>query len=96
MEKKQSDLSAHKGGVHTVFIEERKRIRITGVIEVESFHEDETTILTQAGELTVWGSDMRLGKLNPEDGQVVLEGELMSLEYEQPAPERRFSLFRRK
>lgn len=95
MEKKQSDVARYGGETHSVFIDARKTIRITGVIDVESFHEDEATILTQAGTLTIWGENLKLGKLNPDDGQVVLEGELYSLEYEQPQKARRFSLFRR-
>ena len=31
----------------------------------------------------------KLGKLNPDDGQVLLEGDIVSIEYEQPEPERR-------
>lgn len=92
MEKKQTDLTHYASGAHCVTIEGRKHIRITGVIDVESFHEEEATILTQGGALTLWGNHLRLGKLNPDDGQVILEGELISLEYEQPVPERR-SLF---
>ncbi len=96
MEKKQSDLSQYQPGTHNILIEDRRRIRITGVLDVESFQEDEATVLTQAGPLTVWGEQLKLGKLDPESGQVVLEGELFSLEYEQPAPERKLPFFRRK
>ncbi len=95
MEKKLTDLTHYQGTAHNVLIEARKHIRITGVIDVESFQEDEATVLAQAGTLTIWGNNLRLGKLNPDDGQVILEGELVSLEYEQPEPEHR-SLFRRR
>ena len=54
------------------------------------------TVLTQAGALTVWGDGLKLGKLNPEDGHVVLEGDIISIEYEQPEPERRSIFSRRK
>jgi hypothetical protein len=46
--------------------------------------------------LTVLGENLKLGKLNPEDGQVILEGEIASIEYEQPEPERHRFFFRRK
>lgn len=95
MEKKVTELTGYPGTAHSVVIEGRKHIRITGVIDIESFHEEEATILTHGGTLTLFGSNLRLGKLNPDDGQVVLEGELLSLEYEQPAPERRFLFGRR-
>ena len=81
---------------HTVLIEGRRRMRITGVVDVESFRDNELTVLTQSGTLTIWGEELKLGKLNPEDGQVLLEGEILSIEYEQPEPERRSIFSRRK
>lgn len=94
MEKHEKELS--KPSAHTLLIEGRRRMRITGVIDVESFQEDEMTVVTQAGALTVWGEGLKLGKLNPEEGQVLLEGNIASIEYEQPEPERRSLFFRRK
>ena len=93
MEYRDTDLSA--AVPHTLLIEGRRRMRITGVLDVERFFEDEMTVRTEAGVLTVWGESLKLGKLNPEDGQVLLEGNIVSIEYEQPEPERR-SIFSRK
>ena len=81
---------------HTVLIEGRRRVRITGVTEAESFQEDEMTVVTQAGPLSIWGEGLKLGKLNPDDGQVLLEGNITSIEYEQPEPERKPFFFKRK
>ena len=94
MERKSTELSVNAS--HTVLIEGRRRMRITGVVEVERFFEDEMTVQTDAGALTVWGEGLKLGKLNPEDGQVLLEGNIASVEYEQPEPERKPFLFRRR
>ena len=94
MERKSTDLSVN--ATHTVLIEGRRRMRITGVIEVERFFEDELTVETEVGALTIWGEGLKLGRLNPDDGQVLLEGEIVSIEYEQPEPERRPLFFRRK
>ena len=94
MEKREKDLM--RPAAHSVLIEGRRKMRITGVVDVESFQDDEMTVLTQAGALTVWGEGLKLGRLNPDDGQVLLEGEIVSIEYEQPEPERRPLFFRRK
>ena len=96
METKQTDITKAQREVHCVMLEGRRHVRITGVIDIESFHEDEATILTHAGALTIWGANMKLGKLDPDDGQVLLDGELYSLEYEQPEQAKKFSLFKRK
>lgn len=95
MEKKTNDMTGYQGSTHCVVVEGRKHVRITGVIDIESFHEEEATILTHGGTLILFGNNLRLGKLNPDDGQVILEGELISMEYEQPMPERRFLFGRR-
>ena len=94
MERNTTELAPN--AAHTVLIEGRRRMRITGVTDVERFQEDEMTVLTQAGALTVWGEGLKLGKLNPEDGQVLLEGDIQTIEYEQTQPERRSLFFRRK
>ena len=94
MEKHEKELM--QPSAHSLTIEGRRRMRITGVLDVESFQEDELTVITQAGALTVWGEGLKLGKLNPEDGQVLLEGNIASIEYEQAQPERRPFFFRRK
>jgi sporulation protein YabP len=94
MEKREKELM--QPSAHSLTIEGRRRMRITGVIDVESFQDNELTVATQAGTLTVFGENLKLGKLNPEDGQVLLEGEIASIEYEQPEPERRGFFFRRK
>lgn len=94
MEKHEKELM--QPSAHSLTIEGRRRMRITGVLDVESFQEDEMTVITQAGALTVWGEGLKLGKLNPEDGQVLLEGNIASIEYEQAQPERRPFFFRRK
>ena len=93
MEKREKDLT--QPSAHSVTIEGKRRMRITGVIDVESFQEDEMTVVTQAGALTVLGEGLKLGKLNPEDGQVLLEGNIVSIEYEQAEPDRRPFFFRR-
>ena len=93
MEKHEKELM--QPSAHSLLIDGRRKMRITGVVDVESFQEDEMTVLTQAGTLTIWGEGLKLGKLNPEDGQVLLEGNIASIEYEQPEPERRGFFFKR-
>ena len=94
MEQKGTGLSVN--APHTLLIEDRRRMRITGVVDVERFFEDKMTVLTGAGSLTVWGENLKLGKLNPDDGQVLLEGDIVSIEYEQPEQARRSIFSRRK
>lgn len=79
---------------HMVTIEGRCHARLTGVIDVESFHEEEAAVLTQAGLVIISGEELRLTRLDPDNGQVVIDGQILSLEYEQQ-PKAKHGLFAR-
>ena len=82
-----------KKGAHSVIIENREKLNMSGVLEVVGF-DDETVILrTGAGNLLVQGRDLKLKNLSPEGGQVALEGLITALSYEQPRE--RTGFFRR-
>lgn len=66
---------------HNITVDNREKINITGVNNVVSF-DDETVILeTDLGLLTIRGQDLHINKLNLEDGQVAIDGELINLNY---------------
>lgn len=66
---------------HNITVDNREKINISGVNNVVSF-DDETVILeTDLGLLTIRGQDLHINKLNLEDGQVAIDGELINLNY---------------
>ncbi len=67
---------------HNVIMEGRKKLSVSGVDDVESFDENEVVMSTSQGILIVRGSGLRVEKLSLDSGDVVLEGELDKLEYE--------------
>lgn len=70
-----------RGRVHSVFIENHERAVITGVADVISFNEEEVSLVTDFGTLEVFGEGLHMNKLNLEDGQVIVEGNVMGAEY---------------
>ncbi len=66
---------------HAIHIEGRTLTSVTGVKDVASFNEMEIFLITEAGELTIEGSGLHITKLNLDEGQVVLEGEVVAIEY---------------
>ena len=66
---------------HTVSMENRERIIISDVEDVESFDEEKVCVLTSMGILTVEGSDFRMHKLDVEAGQLIIEGIIDELKY---------------
>ncbi|MBO4562635.1 MAG: sporulation protein YabP [Clostridia bacterium] len=80
---------------HSVHIDDRAFLSVTGVTDVGSFNESEVTLMTDAGGMTVEGNGLHITKLDLTDGQVTVEGEIIAIEYDGELPERRGSLFSR-
>ena len=66
---------------HDMSLNERKKLSVTGVQDVEAFDEDCVTLSTVAGQLTVRGSGLKLNRLNLEGGELLVEGKIDALEY---------------
>lgn len=82
------DQKAIEGGrirAHSIHIDERQLMRVSGVKDVDSFNEQEVQLLTEAGELRIEGVGMHMTKLDLDAGQVILEGEILALEYAEEA-----------
>lgn len=69
---------------HALSLTERKKLTMTGALEVVSFDETLVVLKTALGVLTVQGSGLQLKQLSPEGGSVAVEGEISALSYEQP------------
>ena len=68
---------------HSVSMDDRCRLNVTGVDDVESF--DETTIVmnTSQGNLIVRGSGLHIGKISLDVGEIKVEGMITDLSYEE-------------
>ena len=68
-------------GKHMVSMENRERIAMTGIVDVLSFDEETVVVQTADGLLLLHGEGLHVGKLNLDDGEVLVDGLLSSLEY---------------
>ena len=89
MERRENDLTKLRPRSHSIHVDNRMRISITGVMDVVNFNEQDVLLLTEAGPLNIAGNNLHLSRLNLEDGQICVEGELISMEYEADEPEKR-------
>ena len=71
---------------HSLTLHSRSRLTMTGVAEVAGFDENTVVLRTAMGLLTVQGQDLRLKALSPEGGNMVVEGTVSALHYEEPRP----------
>lgn len=71
--------TGYKG--HTVIIEQRERVIITGIVEVDSFDDESVVLTTEQGYMALQGQNLHINSLNIDDGKLVVEGSITSLQY---------------
>lgn len=62
----------------------RRLLDISGVLNVESFDNEEFLLQTELGHLTITGQQLHIKNLNLEQGLVSIEGQVNSMFYLEP------------
>ena len=68
---------------HHLILEDRERLTVSGVEEVESFDENTIVMGTAQGMLIVRGEGLHIEKLSLDGGDLKVEGMVESLTYEE-------------
>ncbi len=66
---------------HTLCLENRSKLMLTGIEDVISFDENGLLLQTSLGTLTVDGSDIHIVVLSVESGELAVEGHICGLYY---------------
>ncbi len=66
---------------HQFTLENREKMEVTGVINVESFDDEEIIMETEQGLLAIKGNGLHVKNLNLEQGEVKITGFIMELAY---------------
>ena len=89
------DLNNGSGAMyHRLTLEGREKLTVGGVEDVERFDELSVVMRTVAGVLVVSGEDLHIGKLSLDGGELLVEGRIDGLNYED-APARKGSFLSR-
>ncbi len=72
---------------HKLMLDGRERLNITGVTEVESFDEGMVVLHTNRGTLVIRGEGLHLQRLDLDGGQVLVDGTVHSMTYEDDSRE---------
>ncbi len=81
LDEKRFSKSVPKEALHNLILENRKKLTISGIEDVDSFDEDSITLFTDTGTLTIRGAALHINKLSVETGEVIIEGEIGALIY---------------
>lgn len=66
---------------HNLVLEDRKKLSLTGVTDVDSFDETAIIAYTDYGELTISGTSLHICKLNIDEGELSVEGNISAMQY---------------
>ena len=66
---------------HTITIQERKNITLTGVKKIDSFDNEEFLLHTIMGNIIIKGNNLEIIKLDTFQGNVSIKGNITSLNY---------------
>ena len=66
---------------HSVVIDDRAKMALTGVQEVSAFSDTSVSLKTSRGLLTIQGKGLNISKLNTDTGELNVSGEISLLKY---------------
>ena len=66
---------------HNAILEDRSKLMLTGVTDVENFDENKVYLYTQLGELAIKGKQLHVSEMSVESGELTVEGEINALIY---------------
>lgn len=66
---------------HSITLNERKNVMITGVKKIDSFDDEEFLLETNMGYIVIKGQELEIVKLDTYQGNVSIKGKINSLTY---------------
>ena len=64
-------------GPHNIIMEDRRRLTVTGVTDVDSFDEQTVVVYCETGELAIRGEGLHISRIDVETGDLNLEACLL-------------------
>lgn len=78
MERKSDIIQVQKSCMQ---LEDRKKLSLTGVVEVMSFNDEKIILNTVLGKLKIDGRNLKMNKLDVKNGDVIIDGHVESMIY---------------
>lgn len=67
---------------HNIILEERGKLSVSGVVDVQSFDEEQVLLETVRGMVLVRGQGLHIERLQLEAGELLVQGEIGLIEYD--------------
>lgn len=79
--------------IQNLVLENRGKLSVSGVLDVLSFDDQVVIIETELGLLTIKGEDIRINKLSIDTSEVVVEGDIFSMNYSEKETDKKGGSF---
>jgi len=66
---------------HNMIMENRKKLMLTGIREVDSFDEQTVSLVLENADLAIRGKNLTISRLNVETGEVSVTGDIYAIIY---------------
>ncbi len=64
-----------------IIMENREKVTVSGVIDIHSFDDELVLAQTDLGILTIKGDDLKMNRLNLENNELIVEGQITAVAY---------------
>lgn len=75
--------------IQNLVLENREKLSISGVLDVLSFDDQVVVVETELGLLNIKGDNLRINKLSLDTSEVIVEGNVYSLNYSDKNPDKK-------
>lgn len=66
---------------HSAFLYDRKKAELSGITEVESFHDSGIILASSLGEISIEGEELKIDSFSVESGKISISGHINGLFY---------------
>lgn len=85
-EARKSPTGAKPHGLrHSLQIDRRENITVTGIVDVISFDEESVISETEMGVIIIKGTNLHVKRISLDSGELVVAGEIDGVTYENPS-----------
>ncbi len=66
---------------HQLYLEERNKLKITGVTDIGIFNDESISVSTVQGDIIVRGENLHITKIDVDSGELLAEGNFYDVSY---------------
>ena len=78
---KEKNISLQPKTNHSIIMENRRTMNISGITDVDSFDDRAVCLYTQLGELTIQGKELHIDSISVETGNMTITGDIWAVIY---------------